>query len=208
MSQKSNGQNSVKKLYTVLNLYRSVPAAVLYALHKDILKKDAEKYLKYTPYEKVSFMMFFYTLLRIKPFRSVFYMRVKKRMILSAVSKIFIKPLDSIELITDKIGPGLLLLHNMGCIVNARSAGCDLTVAQGVTVGTGNRNDNGEREPILGDNVHIATNAVVFGGITIGSNVKIGAGCILNKSVPDNCVVVGNPARIIKRDGVSCNEPL
>lgn len=54
----------------------------------------------------------------------------------------------------------------------------------------------------------ICPNAVVFGGICIGNNVKIGAGCIVNKSVPDNCTVVGNPARIIKKANIQCNELL
>lgn len=39
---------------------------------------------------------------------------------------------------------------------------------------------------------------VIIGKINIGSNVKIGAGSVVVKDVPDNCVVAGNPARIIK----------
>ena len=52
-----------------------------------------------------------------------------------------------------------------------------------------------------GDNVTIMPNSVVTGGITIGNNVTIGAGSVVLKSVPDNCLVVGNPARIIKLNG-------
>lgn len=44
--------------------------------------------------------------------------------------------------------------------------------------------------------------------ITIGDNVVIGAGAIVPKSVPPNCIVVGNPARIIKRKGLKVNEKL
>lgn len=53
--------------------------------------------------------------------------------------------------------------------------------------------------PVIGDNVKICTGAIVCGDITIGNNVIIGAGSVVFKSIPDNCVVVGNPARIIKR---------
>ena len=43
-------------------------------------------------------------------------------------------------------------------------------------------------------------NSVVFGNIKIGNNVTIGAGSVVTKDIPDNCVVAGNPARIIKRN--------
>lgn len=46
----------------------------------------------------------------------------------------------------------------------------------------------------------IGCNAVVIGKITIGDNVIVGAGAIVTKSIPDYCTVVGNPARIIKKD--------
>lgn len=52
--------------------------------------------------------------------------------------------------------------------------------------------------PIIGDNVHISHGAVVFGGITIGDNVDIGANAVVNKPVPDNAIVAGVPARILR----------
>ena len=48
--------------------------------------------------------------------------------------------------------------------------------------------------------------AIVVGDIKIGNNVTIGAGTVLTKSVPDNCVVCGNPARIVKENGVRVNK--
>ncbi len=51
---------------------------------------------------------------------------------------------------------------------------------------------------IIGDNVYIGNNALIMPGITIGSNVIIGAGSVVTKNVPDNVVVAGNPAKIIK----------
>ena len=52
--------------------------------------------------------------------------------------------------------------------------------------------------PVIGNNVHISHGAVVFGGITIGNNVDIGANAVVNKPVPDNAVVAGVPAKIIR----------
>ena len=45
----------------------------------------------------------------------------------------------------------------------------------------------------------IGSNATLF-PVVIGKNSVIGAGAVVTKDVPDNCVVVGNPARIIKKD--------
>lgn len=53
------------------------------------------------------------------------------------------------------------------------------------------------RKIIIGDNVFIGMNSIVLLGVQIGNNVIVGAGTVLSKSVPSNCVVVGNPARIV-----------
>lgn len=57
--------------------------------------------------------------------------------------------------------------------------------------------------PIIGNHVRISKGAIVFGGITIGDNAIIGANAVVNKPVPDNAVVAGVPAKIIriKKDG-------
>lgn len=47
------------------------------------------------------------------------------------------------------------------------------------------------------NNVFIGMNAMILPGVTIGNNVIVGAGSILTKSIPDNSIVGGNPARII-----------
>lgn len=49
----------------------------------------------------------------------------------------------------------------------------------------------------IGDNVFLGANAIILPGVTIGNSVIIGAGAVVTKDVPDNCVVAGNPARII-----------
>lgn len=50
----------------------------------------------------------------------------------------------------------------------------------------------------IGDNVWFGGNCVVLPGVTIGNNVVVGAGSVVTKDVPDNAVVVGNPAKIIR----------
>jgi serine O-acetyltransferase len=58
---------------------------------------------------------------------------------------------------------------------------------------------------VIGNNVLICAGAIVLGNIVIGNNVTIGAGTVLTKSVPDNSVIVGNPAKIININGEKSN---
>ena len=44
----------------------------------------------------------------------------------------------------------------------------------------------------------IGGNVVVLPGVTIGDNVVIGAGSVVNKDIPSNVVAVGNPCKVIK----------
>lgn len=52
--------------------------------------------------------------------------------------------------------------------------------------------------PTIGNNVSLGANVTIIGDICIGNNVIIGAGSVVVKDVPDNCVIAGNPAKIIK----------
>ncbi|MDR2010191.1 MAG: serine O-acetyltransferase [Bacteroidales bacterium] len=63
-------------------------------------------------------------------------------------------------------------------------------------------------KPTIGNNVKIYAGAKLIGGIKVGDNVKIGANAVVVKDVPDNCTVVGVPAYIVRRDGVSIKENL
>ena len=51
----------------------------------------------------------------------------------------------------------------------------------------------------IGNNVWIGGNVCVLPGVTIGDNVVIGAGSVVTKDIPANCLVAGNPGKIIKR---------
>ncbi|MES2439453.1 MAG: sugar O-acetyltransferase [Verrucomicrobiota bacterium] len=53
----------------------------------------------------------------------------------------------------------------------------------------------------IGDNVWIGGNAVINPGVTIGNNVVIASGAVVTKDVPDNVVVAGVPAKVIKKIG-------
>ncbi len=58
---------------------------------------------------------------------------------------------------------------------------------------------NAPPKPItIGDNCWIGANAVILPGVTLGNRVIVGAGSIVTKSFPDNVIVAGNPAKVIK----------
>ena len=59
---------------------------------------------------------------------------------------------------------------------------------------------NSRREWAKPDNVWIGGSVTILPGVTIGSNVTIGAGSVVVKDIPDGCVAVGNPCRVVKRN--------
>lgn len=97
-----------------------------------------------------------------------------------------------------QIGKGTKLGYGgIGVVIHKNTIiGNNCVVSQQVTLGGGNSRYPGV--PIIGDNVHISHGAVVFGGIVIGNNVKIGANAVVNKPVPDNAIVAGVPAKILR----------
>ncbi len=129
-----------------------------------------------------------------KYFRTLFYFRTRGTT--SKILRVFY-PMDkrlTIDVNT-KLGGGVILAHPYSTIINAKEIGKNLYINQLVTIGESNG-----LLPTIGDNVKLYTNCTILGGITIGNNVIVGAGSVVVKSIPDNCVVVGNPARIIKQN--------
>jgi acetyltransferase-like isoleucine patch superfamily enzyme len=56
------------------------------------------------------------------------------------------------------------------------------------------------KSTFIGNNCFIGMNSVILAGVTIGNNVIIAAGSIVNKDVPSNCLAGGNPVKIIKEN--------
>lgn len=52
----------------------------------------------------------------------------------------------------------------------------------------------------IGKKCFIGANAIIMAGIKIGDEVIVGSGAVVTKDVPSNCIVVGNPARIIREN--------
>jgi serine acetyltransferase len=77
--------------------------------------------------------------------------------------------------------------------------GVDFRVYPGVVLGEPGRGSaDAAAFPVFGDHVTIGAHAVVLGGITVGHGSVVGANSVVTKDVPDNVVVAGSPARIIR----------
>ena len=55
-------------------------------------------------------------------------------------------------------------------------------------------------DTFIGEKCFIGANAIIMPGVKIGNEVIVGAGAVVTKDVPSNCIVAGNPAKIIKTD--------
>lgn len=133
-----------------------------------------------------------------KPYRNLFYYRIgtKKSRWLKLLLKEY--PLFQISPTVQHIGSHAFVLNHPYCtIIHAKSIGDHFTVCQLTTLGNKAHGRN-DLIPTIGNNVTLGANVNIMGDITIGDNVTIGAGSVVVKDVPSNCVVAGNPARIIK----------
>ena len=87
----------------------------------------------------------------------------------------------------------MLIAHPYSTIINAEKIGDNFSCIHCTTLG-----DKDGGRPMLGNNVMLGANVTIIGPVHIGNNVTIGAGSVVVKDVPDNCVVAGNPAKIIR----------
>ena len=93
--------------------------------------------------------------------------------------------------------------------------GDDCMFAYGVVVTTATHDHTVEvmnrsfiKKPVkIGSNVWIGVNAIILPGITIGDGAVVGAGAIVTRDVPENTIVVGNPATVIKQRLVGALSP-
>lgn len=95
-------------------------------------------------------------------------------------------------------GPGLSIAHYGTIVVNYNAkvgSNCRIHACVNIGASAGNK-----AAPIIGKNVYIGPGAKIFGDIQIADNIVIGANAVVNKScLENNCVIAGNPAKIVKK---------
>lgn len=191
-----------RKVRDILRLSGALLCAWLYIPHliiglcshskRNIVYSDLKRTQKQVELDLPLPIMLLYQLHTNRYYRTLFYHRV------GPVCALLIgwwRPGDKYFMISARthIGNGMLIAHPYATVLNAEKIGENFSCLHCTTIG----DKNGYR-PILGNNVSLGANVTIIGRVNIGNNVIIGAGSVVAKDVPDNCVVVGNPARIIK----------
>ena len=114
-------------------------------------------------------------------------------------------------------GAKIAIGNNVGISGSTINATKSITIGNNVLIGSGciitdtdshpinwqdrinNLNEKTISSPIvIEDNVFIGARSIILKGVTIGRNSVIGAGSVVTKSIPENCIAGGNPAKVIK----------
>jgi serine O-acetyltransferase len=121
--------------------------------------------------------------------------------LLCAISRKSIEVLMGVELPNRaEIGGGLFMPHANGIIIHIDAKiGAYCNISQQVTVGVGG--DDPAGTPTIGDRVFLGPGAKLFGPITIGNDVAIGANAVVMKDLPDHVVAAGIPAQVVSQKG-------
>lgn len=103
-----------------------------------------------------------------------------------------------------RIGPGLFFPHTHGTVIGAVSIGENAVIYQGVTLGARDLDFtyDAQHRPVVGDNVVLGAGAKILGGIVVGSDSIVAANAVVIQDVPNNVVVGGIPAAVLKERNV------
>ena len=171
-----------------------IPHILIYFKKKKILDKDL---IKYARKKNVNAIDFISVCVFQKVYRNLFYYRIGRH--LSILISWLLPQEKSLHINCSYIGDGAHFEHSYSTYLNAESIGLNFFCLHLVTLGMGS-----DGRPSIGNNVSIFTGSIVYGKVHVGNNVKISAGTVVSKDIPDNCLVAGNPAYIIRKNGVEC----
>ena len=116
--------------------------------------------------------------------------------ILAEILGFLVKFFHHVDIFAADIGPGFYIGHLGTIYIGRTRIGENFSVTHNLTIGTG-ISDGSQSLPTLGRDVWIGTGCVLYGKIHIGNGVTVNAGTVLSRSIPDGCLVSGNPGRIL-----------
>lgn len=156
---------------------------------------------------RISNKLFFQFLLANPGFKFIFYWRLTQKFKRKSVLGFFAYQMYkrySFKFgyqipLSVEIGEGLFLPHYGFIVINGGSKiGKNCSILQGVTLGVtkGGKNPG---NPTIGDEVYIGPSATIVGNVKIGNRVLIAPNAYVNFDVPDDSIVIGNPAKIISK---------
>lgn len=199
--------SKLRLVYTAANYIRTLPvyASMLASPHREIIEKDFTRWWSICSGQmdrisvKKRFTALNWLLLYKPEYRSLLLHRFRRgpktvaSVIHFVITRILWKPLESLYIETEDIGGGLFIQHGFSTMICAKSIGENCWINQQVTLGY-----SGLEAPVLEDGVYVNCGALVLGGITMRKNSRAAAGAVVVKDVPENAVVAGVPAKVIK----------
>jgi len=168
-------------------------ASYLYHLDRDLKAYQLEKISLYT-YFRMDCLRFQRRLRKIE-----YLYNVKHGNLLSRIYRIFLEIINhrlavrlGLSIPKNVFGPGLCIVHYGTIVVSPEARiGENCRIHPSSSIGFYNG------APILGNNVYIGPGAKLYGQISIGDNVTIGANAVVNSDFPSNVTIGGIPAKII-----------
>lgn len=190
-----NVRNRLRLCISLLLGFLYLPHILIYLIGgggKSIIDSDLDKYEYQIGMCLPRVLQLLYHLHTNRYFRNVFYHRIGpvKSLLLE-----WYRPGDKYFTIgkTVKIGKGLWVAHPYATVLAADYIGDNFRCIHCTTLG-----NTGKGRPTIGNNVELGANVTIIGKVNIGNNVTVAAGAVVVKDVPDNCVVAGVPAKVIK----------
>ena len=180
--------------------------------YEDVVSFDALKYFIIRDFERINRRISLKKLLKsllLEPgFKYVFWMRItryaflRRRWVLFFLARLLLKHFAykySFDIsYRAHILPGFAIGHYGHIVIQSGTViGSNCFVRPGVVMGKKSVYTGGSQ--IIGDNVEFGAGAKCIGNVHIGNNVTIGANAVVTHDVPDDCVVAGVPARIIRK---------
>lgn len=172
-----------------------IPSLML--VKNEIFMQDVHRWkmvykMNYSDWKSIAQLLWLY-----KEFRNVVYYRLRRdHIIRSTIFKLFYPLLSTLYITTPDIGGGLFIHHGFSTVISAKSIGKNCWINQQVTIGWTNK----PNPPVIGDDVTITCGAKVLGDIHVGNKSIIGANAVVVHDVPNNVVVGGIPAKVIKQN--------
>lgn len=197
--------HALTKLLLRLNYARTLPVYMAYQTspQKEKIKKDLDRWRDVTSDRCVPEQSDFACMNRLLtyqvPFRNLIQMRLKtpphtlRSGIAYSITALLWHRDPTLNIATYNIGGGLFIQHGFATVIDAERIGENCWINQQVTIGY-----KGKGHPTIEDNCRIHCGAKVLGNITMHKNSVAGANAVVVKDVPENAIVGGVPARIIR----------
>lgn len=190
-----------KRCIAAINYLRTLPVylCVISSAQRQVIEEDVKRWneidnIRFRLFESLNWYLTYK-----QEFRNLIQYRLKNSsrswgsVIRFAVARMFWKPLESLYIFTPDIGGGLYIQHGFSTIISAKKIGKNCRIYQQVTIGY-----RQEDCPVLEDNVAVTCGAKVLGDVTMHANSIAAAGAVVLKDVPENAIVGGVPAKVLR----------